>query len=216
MATEKHTEDPNGAILFEFIMNHNLMYGFKDGKFIFNVDEQQINITKIAIYPDLELTKMSALASYEFKTKVEDVNAAAIIEATRYLRTSLTNTETLEDPKPTAKTETKETKKDSDKTPQEEDTKEINESTINNIKDIKEASISIITDSLKISKQVNLKPGVKTFSIDFKPKEISKFINYRESKKIKIFVNGNEKRPVEEKEFISRILPSINLEITLK
>ena len=212
MSKQTHTEDPNGAILFEFVMNHNLMYGFKDGKFIFNVDEQQINITKLAIYPDLELTKMSALASYEYKTNVEDVNAAAIIEATRYLKTSLINTQTLEDPKPTKKVEDK----DSEETTQKDKEKEINESTINNIKDIKEASISIITDSLKISKQVHLKKGEKTFTIDFKPKEISKFINYRESKKIKIFVNGNEKRPVEEKEFISRILPSINLEITLK
>ena len=224
---EKTKEDVTGAILFEFVMNHNLMYGFKDGKLQFNVDEQQINITKLAIYPDLELTKMSALAQYEYKEVVTDVNAAAIIDATRYIRTSLTGgmsgerKTTVTNLKPTAKVEAEdeESNKEDSKKKKDgecEDKKKVNESTINNIKEIKEANISVITDSLKISKQIQMKPGSKTFTVDFKPHEIAKFINFRESKKIKIFINGVEKRPMEEKEFISRILPSINLEITLK
>jgi hypothetical protein len=223
MEKEKAKEDVSGAILFEFVMNHNLMYGFKDGKFIFDVDEQQINITRLAIYPDLELTQMSALAHYEFKG-VDNANADAIIDATRYIRTPLTGTasvttKTLNNPKPTVKAEEvedKDTKGKKDKDAQDEDKKKVNESTINNIKEIVEANISVITDSLKISKQIQLKPGSKVFTVDFKPHEIAKFINFRESKKIKIFINGVEKRPMEEKEFISRILPSINLEITLK
>ena len=211
--TENITE-----LLFSFTLNHDIRYEFKNGELVFDVDDQHITITRLEVTPDLILTKMSALAEYRFSDNTNNVNASAIIDATKYLKTSLstiktkTNLDDVTVKKQTTDTdlEDKKQNKDSQDT---QDSQKVQES--ESIKNIKEVSVNIITDSLKIAKQVKIRDD-NTFSVEFKPSEITKFINFRESKKIKIFVNGIEKRPMEEKEFISRILPFVNLEITLK
>ena len=64
---------------------------------------------------------------------------------------------------------------------------------------------------LDIATQVNVDGG--NFKIQTKSSDMSEFVTFRQSKKIKIFINGKEFAPKEEMEFI---FPQVDMTVYLK
>lgn len=201
MAETVSHKTKESVILFEMRLNHNLNFFINDGKLIFEVDKQSIIISEFSIFPDLEITKLSALAEYR------EGNETAILSAIERIKTNIAIKEM------SALEKTSDTQPKAEQASEPEEIKLTENQKINNIKD---AEFNVITNRLNISKQVTLEKRQKTFSIDFNSREISGFINYVESKKIKIFINGEEIKPKHEIEFLKRVFPYISVEITLK
>ena len=178
-------------ITFEMIFNHNIMFEVDGEELIYDKDEQDIVLREFSIYPNLDIRKMEVVAKYD--GKAEDV-----------IRNSLSKVTT----KPgSVKKGSAEKKK-----PENLDVKTDGNADINN----KKRSFNIITNRLKVSKQFSISSGAKDCVFEFKPKEVTKFINYVESKKSKIFIDGNEVKPKAEIEFFKEVIPTVKAKVYLK
>ncbi len=197
-------------ITFEMIFNHNIMFNTENDELVYNKGDQDIVLREFSIFPELEIDKMEIVAKYS--GKAEDV-----------VRNSLNKVVTrIGSVKKTDSEEVKKHVEDRDETQDESSENDISlekieEKTqenggINN----KKRSFNIITNRLKVSKQFSIKNNSKYFIFEFKPKDITKFINYVESKKIKIFIDGNEIKPKTEIEFLKEIIPIVQAKIYLK
>ena len=173
------------------IFNHNIMFDVVGEELIYDKSEQDVVLREFSIYPSLEISKMEIVAKYD--GKAEDVIKNALTKVT---------------------TKPGSMKKDSTdkKQPEKLDVKTDGNANINN----KKRSFNIITNRLKVSKQFPISSGSKDFVFEFKPKEITKFINYVESKKIKIFIDGNEVKPKAEIEFLKEVIPTVKAKVYLK
>jgi len=173
-------------ITFEMVFNHNIMFDIEGDQLIYDKNEQDIVLREFSIFPSLNITKMEIIAQYD--GKAEDV-----------IKNSLSK----------VVTKTGSVKKDPVET---SDIKTEINADINN----KKRTFNIITNRLKVSKQFSVTNGSNNFTFEFKPKEITKFINYVESKKIKIFIDGNEVKPKTEIEFLKEVIPIVKAKIYLK
>lgn len=182
------------VILFEMMLNHNLSFTVNNGNINFPVDQQKITISEFAIYPDLDIKTLEAMAEYK------EGNENAIRAAVEAVKSNLVTYKNPEDILSAASAA--ETKKP-----------EVNEAKIEQMGD---TEFSVITNRLKISKQIKLEKEQKSFIVSFNSREISGFINYVESKKIKIFINSEEVKPKFEVDFLKRVFPYVEVKITLK
>lgn len=180
----------NKVITFEYEIEHKLDISVVGGKVMFDESKQEIYLTKMSVKPAVEITKVELLANYPEGTE------KAISDA----MSKIINVEAKATPVREAKPRG-------------------NIINAGDIKPIKEAaipdmSVNVITDMLNIPTQVNV--DGTNFKVVTQASDMSQFITFRQSKKIKIFINGKEFAPRQELEFIKRVFPQINMTVYIK
>jgi len=177
-------------ITFEMIFNHNITFDTNGEDVVYNKEEQDIVLREFSIFPSLDIKKMEVIAKYNGDA------TEAIKAAVKKVRTPPGG--------PVRKNAAKPVQVVGEKTSEEPN--------INN----KKRSFNIITNRLKVSKQFPITSNSSFFEFEFNPKEITKFINYVESKKIKIFIDGEEIKPKSEIDFLKEVIPTVQAKIYLK
>ncbi len=185
-------------ITFEMVFNHNIMFNVEGDNLIYDKAEQDIVLREFSIFPELDIDRMEVVAQYD--GKAEDVIKNSLSKV------ATGNVSMKNKPEPES------TQEPVQETVETSDVETGENTNINN----KKRSFNIITNRLKVSKQFSITKGSKDFTFEFKPKEITKFINYVESKKIKIFIDGNEVKPKAEIEFLKEVIPMIKAKVYLK
>ena len=181
------------AVTFQYFIKHKLTIEVTGNNVTFNEADQQVYVTAMSISPAMEISKIDVTAHYP------NGAAASIADAVQKILNTGAKAEA-------AKTTTRVSPNTVIKA---EDIKKTNESA-NNVT----MSVQVITDMLDIATQVNVDGG--NFKIQTKSSDMSEFVTFRQSKKIKIFINGKEFAPKEEMEFIKRVFPQVDMTVYLK
>lgn len=205
------------TVLFEYQIAHNLSISVVNGEIIFNEPQQNIFITRLAVKPVMEIDKVDMLAHYPQGTHkaIQDavgkiVNIAAKQTPVREVKT----VKTAEDIIKQRATEKSDEKKPADAKKPEGKVNEAEEKQAGEASAMPDMEIQVITDMLDVPTQVAVKD--KTLSVVTRPDEMSQFVTFRQSKKIKVLINGKELQPKQEIEFVKRIFPQIEMKVYLK
>lgn len=205
------------TVLFEYQIAHNLSISVVNGEIIFNEPQQNIFITRLAVKPAMEIDKVDMLAHYPQGTHkaIQDavgkiVNIAAKQTPAREVKT----VKTAEDIIKQRATEKSDEKKPADVKKPEGKVNEAEEKQAGDASAMPDMEIQVITDMLDVPTQVTVKD--KTLSVVTRPDEMSQFVTFRQSKKIKVLINGKELQPKQEIEFVKRIFPQIEMKVYLK
>lgn len=198
--------EPTTAV-FQFVLNHSIKYTVANNEITFVPENQDITITELSIFPQLDISVIEAMASYPDGNDVHVAEATASIlninaAATAMPAKSAPVVKNIKSTEPI----TKKVKED-EKAP-------VNEAVTNPGKTIEKLDVQVLTTQLSIQKQVQV-TGNK-FSVISKSEDIASFMNYIDSKKVKVFLNGKEFQPKQEMEFIKRIFPQIDITVHLK
>jgi hypothetical protein len=168
------------VITFTMTFNHDLKFEMEGENLIYDKSKQDITLEEFSIFPSIDLDKMEIITKYEKAAEV------AVADSVKKIKTRFDKSGRV------ARANIR-----ADKT--------ADNVGINN----KKRSFNVVTNRLNVSKQFTLDSGAKQFVYEFNPKEITKFINYVQSKKIKIFIDGNEIKPKNEIEFLKEVIPNI-------
>lgn len=193
------------AITFEYTINHKLSIQVRNNAITFDRDSQKVYLTEFKVRPALELTSAEALVHYpdgiettiaEAVSRVVNVSAKAVPEKPKAGKAFAT-----------------------DKSADNRTIRSAGE--ITDKKNVSEAAgrlpdidIEVISDQLNVTSQVDYGGG--SFKILTKPAEMVEFITWRQSKKIKVFINNKEIAPKLEIEFIKRIFPQFEMTVKVK
>lgn len=194
------------SVLFEYELGHQLHIDVQGGAISFDLSKQEIYLTRMSVKPAVEITRVEIRAHYPNGTEKTIAEAVGKIlnvvakasptrETTKSSKTILTANELAN------------ANRDVEKAKHEEP-KKVNEAALPDM------SIEVITDMLDVPSQVNVDDD--TFNIVTTAESMTKFITFRQSKKIKVFINGREFTPMDEIEFIKRVLPQINMTVFIK
>ncbi len=203
-------EKATKSVVFEYELEHQLKIEVRGGVITFDESQQEIYLTKMTVKPAVEITRVEILASYPNgteKTIAEAVGkilnvgakAAPTKETVRTTKTMRTFNDIMgKGPEPKAEP----------KKPEEGKSEAIKESAIPDM------SVQVITDMLNIPSQVNVEGD--NFKVVTKSENMTQFVTFRQSKKIKVFINGKEFAPMDEIEFIKRVFPQIDMTVFIK
>lgn len=184
------------AVTFQYMVKHKLVINVKGNSILFNEADQEITITGMSVSPALELTTVEAIAHYpdgaaktiaDAVSKILNTGAKAVAVKTEAEKKSNTIINVGDMKKP------------------------VNEAAGAAMPDM---SIEVITDMLDVSTQVSAEGD--SFKVQTKASDMSSFITFRQSKKIKIFINGAEFSPMNEVEFVKRVFPQIDMNVKYK
>lgn len=185
------------SAIFEYQLEHQLHIDVRDGKIFFDESKQDIYITKMSIKPAIDIKRVEVLAHYPKGTEQTVAEAVGKIlnvraKATATKETTRLSKKTISDAKELLRNDTQE---------------KVNESAIQDM------SIQVITDMLNIPNQIKIDGD--QFKIMTESSKMTQFITFRQSKKIKIFINAKEFAPMDEVEFVKRIFPQIEMTVYL-
>lgn len=192
----------SNTVVFEYEIEHNLSIQVRNGEIIFDESQQKIFITKLSVNPAVELTKVEMLAHYPQGSHKAIQDAVGKIVNIQARQT------------PAREVKTVKTAEDIIKQRAAGDGKEKGEGETVNESAMPDMDIQVITDMLDVPTQVTI--DGKEFEIVTRPDEMSQFVTFRQSKKIKVLINGRDFQPKQEIEFVKRIFPQIEMKVYLK
>ena len=190
------------TIVFTYEIEHNLNIQVRNGQILFDESQQKIFITKMSVKPSVELTRVEMLAHYPQGTNkaIQEavgkiLNISAKSAPARDVRTVKTAEEILK-------------QRATEKPGEKEGGEKVNEAAMPDM------DIQVITDMLDVPTQVTIEDD--KFSVVTRPDEMSQFVTFRQSKKIKVLINGRDFQPKQEIEFVKRVFPQIEMTAYLK
>lgn len=181
---------------FEYELSHRLHIEVSGGRAVFDESKQEIFLTGAYISPNVELQSMTVKAHYPLGA------ASTIADAIK----SIVNVDAKV--MPAERRAQSKTIVSADEIGEDVTKERIDEAAIPDM------SIDVITDMLNVPVDVTLDGN--EFSFSTRSEDMSRFITFRQSKKMKVFINGKEFAPKQELEFVKKVFPQIDMTVRYK